>query len=128
MITPSREADVKSITRGNWKAVISRNMRIPERQSFIIGCVGSLLRHELDVYCSDKSQSVLLSQSLDDIRMFDDWVSLLEEMENKMPSFVKLLNKCMPRPIEHEDGNSCRVCSSNHGKTKEDPKLVYSKS
>ena len=100
-MTPSREADIKSTTRGNWKAVISRNMRIPERRCFILACVGKLLRYELGVYCSDNCQSVLLSQNLDDIKAFK-WESLVSEMEDKMPCLFKLLKKCTDLPINTE--------------------------
>ena len=47
MIPSVLKEDAKSIARGNWRAVISRSMKIPERQSYIVKCVGKVLHFEL---------------------------------------------------------------------------------
>ena len=79
VMTPSREADIKSMTRGNWKAVTSRTMKNHKCTVFvIIECVGRVLKHKLSKCCSDSHTSVLQTRDSHCLKDFT-WNSLLTE-------------------------------------------------
>lgn len=98
-MTPNREADVKSITRRNWKAVISRFMKISNRASFVVDCVGRLLKYELSRCISDSNPSVL--RTSDPRCLFDfTWDTVIAEARKTMPYLLRILRQCTKTPTE----------------------------
>lgn len=81
MKSPKREMDIKSLTRGNWKTVISRNMKDPVKQQYIIACVGRVLKYELQRFCSDSFPSILRSSSVEHFQ----WAQVINEAKDAMP-------------------------------------------
>ena len=107
-MTPTREADGKSTARGNWKAVIARNMRNPERRQFIVGCVGKVLQFELSKLCSDSCKSILRSnkKDVDHLLKSFEWKMLLSEVKETMPVLLNLLTKCTKTPTERNNSDA----------------------
>ena len=97
--------DVKSLTRGNWKAVISRNMKDPVKQQYIIECVGRVLKYELQRFCSDSVPSILRSNSIEHIKDFQ-WAQVIDEAKERMPVLLRVLKKCTETPTQRENENA----------------------
>ena len=104
-MTPSRESDVKSTARGNWKAVVKRNMKIPMRRDYIVGCVGRIIVYELRVLCSDKYSSILTNHGAEQITNFH-WDHVIDEAKEAMPVLLKLLSMSMKTRTERDNANA----------------------
>ena len=102
MIPSALEEDAKSIARGNWRAVISRSMKIPERQSYIVKCVGKVLHFELCTLCSDEYFDFLSGKDVNQFISFK-WTNVMDEIKRHMPVLYQLLRKCMETPSEREN-------------------------
>ena len=90
MKSPKREMDVKSLTRGNWKAVI---------------CVGRVLEYELQRFCSDSVPSILRSNNIEHIKHFQ-WAQIIDEAKECMPVLLCVLKKCTETPTQRENENA----------------------
>lgn len=102
MKSPSREADVKSSARGDWRAVITRSLKDPTRRKYIVACFGKIMKYEIRQLCSDNHSSILRSGHVDDITGFR-WSKVIEEAETYMPVFLQVLNSCLDTPSKRDN-------------------------
>ena len=86
-MTPSRAADVKSSTRGSWRAVVNRSMKDPLRKGYILKCVTTLLKYELKKFCS-KSRTLLTGHRPQQLNF--KWMSIVNA-KMYMPAPLKIL-------------------------------------
>lgn len=76
----------------------------PQTRHHILEMIGRIIRSEMTVMCSDKTGSVLRSQSMQDLKNFK-WKKLISELEKSAPVFLQLLRSCTQtrKPRENRD-------------------------
>lgn len=101
VLTPSRKHIGKAVARGSRKAVAYESLNDPVTRKYVLAKVGSIVRSELACMCSDKTDSILRSQSASDMKHFE-WDKLLSELEAHTPVLLSILQSCTqtrrPRP------------------------------
>ena len=98
-LTPTRKSAGKALARRSRCALMSELLKDPANTKYLLRRIGILLRRELALMCSDRTNSILRSQSMSDLRNFT-WNSLLSELSLKLLPcypFYNHAHTCHPR-------------------------------
>ena len=86
VLTPSRKHVGRAVARRSRSALVVEVLRDPIAKQYLIKRIGGIIRKELVLMCSDKTNSILGSQLVCDLKEFT-WDKLFEEL-----SFYSSLN------------------------------------
>ena len=80
----------KAVARSSKCALVREAMKDPGTKHYIITRIGLLVREELQLLCSDKTNSVLKSQSVSHLRKFS-WDTFTSDLSTNAPILWSLL-------------------------------------
>lgn len=83
----------KSIARGSKKKLIDQCYDDPDTRHIMLRKIGKIMKKEVKLICSEKTASVLRSESYDDIKNFT-WDKLIQEMRVHTPVLTDILCSC----------------------------------
>lgn len=84
---------VKAIARGSRCSLVRRIMNDHATKQYMIRQFGLLVRKELQLMCSDQTNSLLKSCSVLDLREFS-WDKLHSELATNAPILLSILHAC----------------------------------
>ena len=93
VLTPSRKHVGRTVARRSRSALVAEVLRDPIAKQYLIKCIGMIIRKELVLMCSDKTNSILGSQLDCDLKEFT-WDKLFEELSFNAPSLLSILRAC----------------------------------
>ena len=93
VLTPTRKKFGKLVARGSKVAIAEECIKIKDLKVAIIAKVGSIIREEVRVLCSDDSNSILKSTDSKSLRTFC-CDSVISEMEKYTPTLLQILKQC----------------------------------
>ena len=101
MLTPRRKHIGKAIAQGSRLSSATECLKEPSTKKYLLKNIGVLVRNELILMCSNRTDSILCKQSMTELCEFK-WDSLLAKRRNNAPVFLSILSECMhtksPRP------------------------------
>ena len=80
----------KAVARSSKCALVREAMKDPGTKHYIITRIGLLVRKELQLLCSDKTNSVLKSQSVSHLREFC-WDTFTSDLSTNAPILLSIL-------------------------------------
>lgn len=112
MLTPSRKHMGKAVARRSKNAIVRELLENPVTKSYVVKKIGVLVRKELVLMCSEKTKSVLSSQSISDLKAFN-WKALLAELSSSAPILLSILQSCTHtgKPRVNQDGVIGMCCA-----------------
>ena len=111
-LTPTRKPAGKALARRSQCALMSELLKDPANTKYLLRRIGILLRRELALMCSDRTNSILRSQSMSDLRNFT-WNSLLSELSLKAPTLLSILQSCTYLSKPHQNRSAViGMCSA----------------
>ena len=102
----------KALARGSKKSVVDDCFSGPTLFKFVKKKIGSLLKYEIKLMCSNKVQSVLHStSSCSNLKKFN-WNNIMDELKANAPILLhNILTSCIPSKNANFQATIC-VCSS----------------
>ena len=97
VLTPTRKKFGKLVARGSKVAIAEECLKSKDLKAAIVTKVGRLIREEVRVMCSNKSDSVLRSTDPETLRNFN-CDSVVSEMEKYTPTLLKILKEVTTPP------------------------------
>ena len=117
VMTPSRKRLGRAMARGSRKAVAVECLKEPTTRKHLLKRIGMLVRNELMSMCSERTSSILSSQSVTDLWEFT-WEKLLHELNMNAPVLLTILQECTntrrPRPNQNAVIGMCTVILLKH--------------
>ena len=93
VLTPSRKHVGRAVARRSRSALVAEVLRDPIAKQYLIKRIGGIIRKELVLMCSDKTNSILGSQLVCDLKEFT-WDKLFEELSFNAPILLSILRDC----------------------------------
>ena len=78
------------MARGSKKKMATECLRDPDTKRYLITKIGIAVKNEVRTMCSDRTNSILRSQSQDDLKTFT-WSKLLAELSVHAPILYSIL-------------------------------------
>lgn len=78
--------------------MISRTLRDPQRRTYVIECVGRIVKHELSKFCSDSYRSILRSEGHSVLKDGFSWELVISEARETMPTLLRIMTRMTETP------------------------------
>ena len=84
-------------------------LKDPVSRQHVIKKIGLIVREEMKCMCSDRTNSVLISQEKTYLSMFS-WDKLLGELEENAPILLAILRECTQTKVPRPNQMSVLAC------------------
>lgn len=111
-LTPARKKLGKAIGRGHWKSVVVNVLKNENGRKFCLEKIGLIIRNELREMCHPSTNSILHSQSLQDLQQFT-WNELQNELAVKAPVLLRVLQEAtVTKTPKHNQDAIVSMCAA----------------
>ena len=83
----------RAVARQSKSSMVSEVFKDTAAKKYVMKKIGILVRREIVQMCSDKTKSILSSQSMSDLKDFT-WDKLLTELSANAPTLLSILQSC----------------------------------